>query len=314
MFNYRPIDMEIMRTIVSISDTKSFTKSASVLCKTPAAISLQVKKIEEMFGQKFCIRTNHGIDFTPEGEILLKYARKFIKLSHDTYESLGSDNALETIQLGIPQDFGSSFLPRILSAVNRSYADINLNIHLDSNGVLIEKLETGLLDIAIITLESLPKLPNYGEVIYSEPLVWASLENTDLHTIAPLPLAMSSLGCRWRAAALNALEQADRPYSVLYTSSHCEGQKSVVLAGIAIAPLPLSLVTKPLVNIGEQANLPVIGNHNLASCVIDSGKQGIKEVNEIITYTMGMQKSLLEFWEQLPCPPQDPRSIPPCDA
>src|SRR6185436_2640030 len=79
----------------------------------------------------------------------------------------------------------------------------------------------------------------------------------------PLPLALSNIGCAWRAMAIDGLDRSGIDYRIAYTSRHYIGQLAAVLAGLAIAPLPRMVVTPELRDVGEEAGLPQLGHYEI---------------------------------------------------
>src|SRR5690606_30588711 len=71
----------------------------------------------------------------------------------------------------------------------------------------------------------------------------------------PLPLALGTPDCAWRRLARQALDRAGRPYRIAYSSEQCAGQEAAMIADLAIAPYPLSLVKPPLKRLEEGPDL-----------------------------------------------------------
>jgi DNA-binding transcriptional LysR family regulator len=71
-------------------------------------------------------------------------------------------------------------------------------------------------------------------------------------------------GCAWRAGALEALGREGRNYRVAYMSAHTTGQRSAILADLAVAPLPKSFIGCDMVELGPKDGLPEIGSYSLA--------------------------------------------------
>jgi len=88
----------------------------------------------------------------------------------------------------------------------------------------------------------------------------------------PLPLALASQGCPWRKMALEALDRSDHRYRVAYTSEHCAGQEAAMQADLAIGPFPLSLIQPPLQQLGEEYQLPELGDYQIA--MLYRGEEG----------------------------------------
>jgi DNA-binding transcriptional LysR family regulator len=119
------------------------------------------------------------------------------------------------------------------------------------------------LDLILYTARPDSDLARGGEIVYTEPLAWAGLEGGVAYSRDPLPLALSVSGCPWRKAARIALDKADHPYRIAYQSFHSAGQEAALLADLAVAPFPTSVITPPLQKLDERHGLPPIGDYHL---------------------------------------------------
>src|SRR5699024_1679697 len=110
---------------------------------------------------------------------------------------------------------------------------------------LLARQGSQALDLVMVTIGKLSKVPDAAEIVHSEPLVWAGLRGGVAHQRRPLPLAVARQGCAWRAMALAELDRADIDYRIAYMSEHSAGQESALLADLAVAPFPASLIHDP---------------------------------------------------------------------
>ena len=63
-------------TLLAVAQTKNFTKAAKALSLTQPAVSNHINQLEKEFGVKIFIRGKGALILTPEGEIILKYAKR----------------------------------------------------------------------------------------------------------------------------------------------------------------------------------------------------------------------------------------------
>ncbi|BDA86078.1 hypothetical protein Sa4125_36200 [Aureimonas sp. SA4125] len=77
------LDLDLARTFVAICETGNFSTAAERVCRTPSAISLQVKRLEDMLGRMLFRREARSVTLTSDGEILLDYARRLLALSDE---------------------------------------------------------------------------------------------------------------------------------------------------------------------------------------------------------------------------------------
>lgn len=257
------IDMELYRTFVVIAETSSFTKASDLVGRTPSAVSMQIKKLETLLGVAVFAREGRTVRLTPEGEGLLGYARRILMLNEEAVSLFVSPEVEGEVRFGAPSDFGTRLLPNILSRFARSHPGVNVDVHLDGSPKLDEMVKKGALDLALFTARPGTGLATGGEVVFTEPLVWVGLEGGIAYERDPLPLAVSTPGCPWRRAARVALDDAQKPYRISYTSFHSAGQEAALLADLAIAPFPASVVEPPLQVLDERHGLPEIGDYHI---------------------------------------------------
>jgi DNA-binding transcriptional LysR family regulator len=84
------MDTELLHTFVTIVETQSFTRSGDRLFRTQSAISMQIKRLEQVLGKKLFDRSKRRIELTNEGKILLHYARRVLELNNEAKAGLCS--------------------------------------------------------------------------------------------------------------------------------------------------------------------------------------------------------------------------------
>lgn len=257
------IETDLYRTFLVIAETGSFSKASEVIGRTPSAVSMQVKKLETLLGTAVFAREGRSVRMTAEGEALLGYARRILLLNEEAVAMFRSPSIEGEVRFGAPSDFGTRFLPNILTRFARSHPAVNVDVHLDGSPPLLQKLKEGQLDLILYTARPDSDLARGGEIVYTEPLAWAGLEGGVAYSRNPLPLALSVSGCPWRKAARIALDKAEHPYRIAYQSFHSAGQEAALLADLAVAPFPTSVITPPLQKLDVRHGLPEIGDYHL---------------------------------------------------
>ena len=257
------IDMELYRTFLVIAETNSFSKAGELVGRTTSAVSMQMKKLEGLIGVSVFAREGRSVRLTTEGEALLGYARRILMLNEEAVSLFLSPDVEGEVRFGAPSDFGTRFLPTFLSRFARSHPGINVDVHLDGSPQLAEEMKRGDLDLVLYTARPESELVKGGEIVFTEPLVWAGLEGGIAYERDPLPLAVATSGCPWRRAARIALDSAQKPYRISYTSFHSAGQEAALLADLAVAPFPASVIEPPLQVLDDRHGLPDIGNYHI---------------------------------------------------
>jgi DNA-binding transcriptional LysR family regulator len=257
------LELDLLRTLVAIADTGSFNRAARSVFRTPSAVSMQMKKLEEQVGRPLFAKDGRSVVLTPDGEALVGYGRRILKLAEEALGRFRAPQVAGKVKLGAPDDFATRFVPEILARFAATYPNVEVDVTVSASRDLAGMLETGELDVALLSSGSQNNPLNPISVVHRERLVWAGLRHGCADEQRPLPLALSNVGCAWRTMALEALDRAGIEYRIAYTSRHYIGQLAAVLAGLAIAPLPRQVVTSDLKMIGEESGLPQLGHYEI---------------------------------------------------
>ena len=257
------LESDVLRTFVGIAESGSFTRTAAQVYRTTAAVSMQIKRLEETLGRNLFVREARRVRLTPEGEMLLGYARRLLKLNEEAVSQFLVPALAGRVGFGSPTDLGNRVLPGVLSMFARSHPAVQVAVAVGRSADLIEKLDAGELDLILINAGNDGQDDSRGEIIYSEALVWAGREGGLAVQRSPLPLALANPGCAWRRAALDALDQLGLPYRIAYSCEQCAGQEAAMIADLAVAPFPRSLVRPPLRRLGEEHGLPPLGDYHI---------------------------------------------------
>jgi hypothetical protein len=75
------LDIDLLRSFAAVADTGSFTAAAELVARTQSAVSVQIKRLEEIVGRRVFERSSRSLALTPAGEMLLGYARRILDLA-----------------------------------------------------------------------------------------------------------------------------------------------------------------------------------------------------------------------------------------
>ncbi|MFL1485139.1 LysR substrate-binding domain-containing protein [Marinobacter sp. LN3S78] len=255
------LDIDVLRTFVAIAESGSFTRAARQVHRTPSALSMQIKRLEDILGQSLFVREARHVRLTSEGEVLLGYGRRFLSLNEEAVQQFLSPVLEGRISLGTTDDVGTRILPGVLSQFARSHPAVQVDVVVGPSEQNLARLDAGELDLVLVTSGNQNQEPR-GEVVHSEPLVWAGREGGVAAHRSPLPVALANHGCVWRRTALDALDRAGVSYRVAFNCDHCAGQEAAMMADLAVAPFPRSLVRPPLRRLDKEG-LPPLANYQV---------------------------------------------------
>jgi DNA-binding transcriptional LysR family regulator len=244
-------DSWLLRSFIAVAESGGFTTAAKLLNSTQSTISAQVHRLEEEAGRPLFVRSTRSVQLTAAGETLLGYARTILRLNEDARLRLSGVRHAGRVRVGVGEDLAGSLLPRVLKRLCRAYPNLEVELEIGLAPTFFKMVDAEELDLAIGgrchgTAE--------GSRLWSEPLVWAFSVDVDVPSV--LPLAFFPEPCPYREAALRALAGSRRQWRIIFTSSSVAGIRAVVMAGLAITPLPLSMTKSGLRVLDQKDRMP----------------------------------------------------------
>ena len=273
------LDNDILRTFVAIAETRNFSTAAEVVFRTPSAVSMQIKKLEEQLNATLFIRDARSVTLTAQGELLLTYARRMLALSNEAVARFLMPELSGVVKLGAPEGVGEHLLPSVLKSFASLYPAIMIDVTVESSANLRKRLDEQRLDLILFNST---RSIDIGEVVFTDRLVWAGTKCGTAHLRDPLPLSIWEDGCVWRGEALSRLEAAGRAYRVAYLSAHTMAQRAAISADLAIAPLPRSYVRPDMVVLGDKEGLPDLGSFDIRLAIGERASGPIRAVADSI--------------------------------
>ncbi|MCU1726975.1 LysR substrate-binding domain-containing protein [Pseudomonas sp. 7P_10.2_Bac1] len=254
----RQLDLSLLHTFKTIAQCKSLSLASQRLHKTQAAISIQLKKLEELVGKRLLDRGHQTAELTPHGELLLQYASKMLALSDEAMDLFIKEQISGAVRFGIPDDYASAFLRPVLRDFIERYPNVRLHIRNDISQNLFTALEQGELDLALVTRRN-----NDGnaDVLRCDALHWVAGESFTWMPQTPLPLALYPHGCGFRGQILSALSASQCDYEIVFECTGVAGVQLAVDSGLAIAATSSALMQPGWQVLDAAAHgLPVLGN------------------------------------------------------
>jgi len=251
MSQYQSLDADVLRTFVAIAEQGGFTRAGEVVNRTQSAVSMQMKRLEEDILQRQLFeRDGRQVRLTAEGQVLLGYARRILKLHGEVFNTLRMPHMVGVVRIGTPDDYAMRFLPTILSSFAQAYPLVQVEVHCDSSKQLMLRQD---LDLTIVTREPGNEI---GQLLRQERLVWAAAEGFCPQEQRPMPVALFNTDCFCRAWTCNALEAQGIDYRIAYTSPSLAAIFAIVTAGLAVTAQLQSLIGGNIRILGESEGLP----------------------------------------------------------
>jgi DNA-binding transcriptional LysR family regulator len=248
------IPTELLRTLVSVVDQRSFTKAAQSLGVTQPAVSAQIKRLQFLLGCELLDKSAPGVSLTPRGEMVVTHARRMLSINDQIAQLSGGQPTSQTVRVAIPGDFAGVKIPATLAQFRKRWPDIRFSATATSFENMLRGLRQGDIDLAVAIANSKPSIE--AQHLWVDQAVWVRSDATHLDPNGPVPLVSFGEDCSCRYTAVNALHRIGRESDFVFTSRSIASLEAAVLAGLGIMVLPRSRVAQTALSIWEDAPLP----------------------------------------------------------
>ena len=231
------LDSDLLRTFVAVAESGNFTRAGEAVGRTQSAVSMQIKRLEDIVGDPLFERGSRGVRLTRKGEGLILNARRIVGLLEETAASLQMAPLDGRVRIGIPEEYGQTILASALGAFSQRHPRVEITVRFATSQSQIAALNAGDLDLAVIF-----EWQDFsdGEVLMIDPAVWVTSMLNPMHMESPLPIALYQNSGWCRDFALRSLEERGLDYRVAYLSDTSGGLRLAVTSGLAIAPITRS--------------------------------------------------------------------------
>ncbi|MGI9408061.1 MAG: LysR substrate-binding domain-containing protein [Hyphomicrobiaceae bacterium] len=254
------LDSDLLRTLVAIADTGNFTRASEIVGRTQSAVSVQMKKLEDVVGETLFERGPRGVTLTAPGEQLVKDARRILSLLDQAAVSLRTDPLDGFVRIGIPEEYGGTILPRVLSRFAKMHPQVEVTVRCASSSELNVEFDKGELDL-IVVHEEAARIG--GEILLNDPVVWVTSEKYFQHECLPIPVAVCDRGCWWREWALASLDQQQKEYRIAYISGNTLCLQAAVSSGFAVAVISQSQIPPDCRELTLEEGFPQLQGTNI---------------------------------------------------
>ncbi|QDZ02053.1 LysR family transcriptional regulator [Nitratireductor mangrovi] len=231
------LDSDLLRTFVAVADSGNFTRAADSVGRTQSAVSMQIKRLEEIVGEQLFERGSRGVELTRKGELLLGNSRRIVSLMEETEASFRAPPLSGRVRIGIPEEYGYTVLSQALGSFARAHPRVDITAHYGPSARNLAALDANQLDLAVVfEWEDVSS----GETLRIDPTVWVTSDDHNQHLESPLPIALYDRSGWCTDFAMKSIEQRRLEYRIAYRSDTSGGLKLAVASGLAIAPISRS--------------------------------------------------------------------------
>jgi DNA-binding transcriptional LysR family regulator len=257
----RNVDTSLLRAFMAVAETAGMTSAANILSLTQAAVSQQIKRLEDSFGCQLFERDRRGMKLTDAGERLFGKAKRLLALNDEIWAEMTSPLYEGEVRLGVPHDLVNAYLPPVLKSFAKTYPKVKIALVCRPSLELLSALGTGQIDLILVE-ERVPGAD--AEVLAIERLIWVGAKGGEAHLKRPLPISFGNETCIFRAAVTEALGGAGIEWWAMSEIGNMEALNATVHTDLAVMSLLASTVPAILQVLGPASGLPILPTFSIS--------------------------------------------------
>ncbi len=232
---------DLLRSFITVSDLGGYTRAGKVLNRSQPAISLQMRRLEELVDAQLITHDGRQLKLTEAGEILSAYARQMLHLNDDAVGHFRPTDISGTIRIGLPTDYAVAYLQEAVARFALKHGGAKLEILCDLSANLLDGLNGNQIDIVVALVSEDKK--QYLVHAWEERPVWVVGRSSKVDQVSPLPLVGHFENCEYRKRMTAALKNHDMQWRHVYTSPDISGVQDAVEIGLGLTALTRATLT-----------------------------------------------------------------------
>ena len=248
------IPTELLRTLVTVVELRSFTKAAQSLGVTQPAVSAQIKRLQGLLGTELLDKSAPGVTLTSAGELVVNYARRLLSINDQILDFAAPRPASQTLRVGVTGDFTAANISHGLACFRARNSQLRFMVHSAMFDDLVRDMRDGSLDVVVWVSPTGPAFE--ARHCWTEELVWVRGATMQLDGVGVVPLASYGEECPFTRSMVAALNSINRDAELVLMGPSIAGLGAAVASGIGISALPRNCANLPGVTVWENAPLP----------------------------------------------------------
>lgn len=247
---------DLLRSFIAVVELGGHSRAGAALGRSQPAISLQIRRLEELVRAPLLMQEGRTILPTPAGEALLSYAREMMRINDEAVQYFHRSDKTGVLRIGLPTDYAVAFLQGTLTRYIRDHAEVELEVHCDLSRELHQHLRSDDLDIIVAVMPT-ARMP-YLSRMWSEQPIWAAAEDFRPEAHKPVPLGAHPEGCDYRARMIQALDAHERRWRIVYTGPGISGLQRAVVNGLCVTALTRATMLPGMRVLTEAEGFPAL--------------------------------------------------------
>lgn len=150
------MELRELTTFITVAQSKSFSKAATILNYSQAAVTIQVRHLEKEFGIQLFDRLGKQISLTNRGLVFYTYACRILNIVSEATEAVAASSELTgSLNIGTIDSLCSSYLPALLSDYHYCFPRVTISVTTDTPSVLFDMMNQNELDLVYLLDEKI---------------------------------------------------------------------------------------------------------------------------------------------------------------
>lgn len=269
------IDIDLVRCFIAVAELRNFTLAGTRIGRSQSAVSIRIKKLEDIIGVPLLLRNNQDVQLTEHGKLLLPKARRLLDESERLLAEMRGPSVSGQLRIGLLEYIAPHRLPEIMTAMKRRLPGADLLFHVGLSSSLITLLSSRKIDLALALHDPASET---SDIVAEDQLLWvesADVERQGNHDTPDLCLMQAP--CIYRVSAMEALLKAGLEFKEVMTANSVQSVRNAVRSGLGATVLGSSCLgqgLRPATELNNLGALPAVslslhGNDHRKPEVVD---------------------------------------------
>ena len=275
------LDIEALRTLLSVIDNGSITRAAAVLHVSRSAASWRIKRLEEYVGQQLLVRDGRTVTATRAAQAILADTRSLVENHDRVAQRLENADLAGMVTVGADDDADVAMLTRLLGSFRRVNPGVEVNLVIDQAQLILDRMALGEIDIALVQGVDEHLQPT-DRVVWSDRLVWVTNPTCPFDQTT-VPLVTFGTDCFYRAIGEPTLDAVGIDYRIALSVPTTTAALTAVEDGLGVAIVPAHRVSNRLARWPRSAGLPDLPQvHALVRTAPTNRSESVERLAELL--------------------------------
>jgi DNA-binding transcriptional LysR family regulator len=261
------MDLLQLEHFLAVAEEGNFTRAAERVCRTQPAVSLSVKKLEDVIGTRLFTRDAHEVALTEAGRTLVEYARRMVRMRDEVMQRLAEQRSLDSGNVAIAAHESAAvyLLPGPLRRYFEAFPRIKVGIYRSRLDEIPRQVMDREVDIGFVK-----EAPAFHELrsllVHDDEMVLVSSTHhrlvgrgqVNVRDLADEPFVLHHLCSSTAQKVLRLFEAAGSRCRIAAELWSFENIKHFVRQGVGLAMVPRVCVAEEL-EAGVLARIPLAG-------------------------------------------------------